>query len=139
MSIDTAPLRRIIGANLRSIREEKGLSLRDLAKVINRSTTTLFCYETGQRSFSVDFLYLFATHMNIPVQRLLVGAVDNLEDETIDSDSLHRKASSESTFVDSLIKENLSLKKKLGKLEGLVSVLLDGFNDYKWNIDSEVV
>lgn len=61
--------------NLKSLREEKGLNMKELAKLLNIPYTTYVGYEKGQRDPSSDVLIKIADFYNTTVDYVL-GAID---------------------------------------------------------------
>jgi transcriptional regulator with XRE-family HTH domain len=58
---------------MRDARKMKGLSLRQVARLMGISSSTLSSYELGARPISLPDLELFAYHTSIPLQTLLGG------------------------------------------------------------------
>ncbi len=61
--------------NLKSLREEKGLNMKELAKLLNISYTTYVGYEKDQRDPSSDVLIKIADFYNTTVDYVL-GAIE---------------------------------------------------------------
>ncbi len=68
----------MIGNRLKSLRENKGLSQRDLAKVIQVSPSTVAMYELDQRSPDNDTIIKLSDFFNISADYLL-GRTDILD------------------------------------------------------------
>ncbi len=64
---------KLLGARMREARKAKGLSLRQVAKAIGISSSTLSSYELGSRPISLPDLELFAYQIEVPLQTLLSG------------------------------------------------------------------
>ncbi len=62
---------KLLGAKMREARKAQGLSLRQVAKAIGISSSTLSSYELGNRPISLPDLELFAYHIRVPLQALL--------------------------------------------------------------------
>lgn len=60
--------------NLSLIRKRKGLSQEKLAELINVSRQTIYCYENGLNSPSLDTLKKLASALSVSVDDLLVGS-----------------------------------------------------------------
>jgi transcriptional regulator with XRE-family HTH domain len=76
---------KMLGALMREKRLETGMSLKDMAKLIGRTTSTLSSYEHGRKSISLPELELFAFHLDTPMRYFLSpSAADVGEDYTFD-------------------------------------------------------
>lgn len=64
---------KLLGARMREARRAKGLSLRQVAKAVGVSSSTLSSYELGSRAISLPDLELFAYHIRVPLQSMLGG------------------------------------------------------------------
>ena len=67
---------KIIGAYVRALREQRGLSLETLAGQADISYQYLSGVETGKQNFSVQVLEALARALGIPFRALTVGAYD---------------------------------------------------------------
>ena len=65
-----------VGKELRSLREEKGLSIRSLARASNISANAISMIERGRASPSVSTLYKIADALNIPITDFFGSARD---------------------------------------------------------------
>lgn len=61
---------RYLQDSMREIREEAGLSQEDVAERMDCSLLTIHRYESGKSIPPVDAVFLFASVMNIPLERL---------------------------------------------------------------------
>ena len=59
--------KNIIGKNLKDFRKKYNLTLRDLAKVLNTTSSTISAYETGKTLILTAFLYQIAINYNISI------------------------------------------------------------------------
>lgn len=62
---------KIIHNRIKELRNEKDISQRDLAKIINLSPSTIAMYETGKRKPDTDTLQRIADYFNVSVDYLL--------------------------------------------------------------------
>ena len=58
-----------IGAQIKSIKESKGLSLMDLEAMTNIDNSNLGKYERGEKRMSVDILYRIAVALETPIDQ----------------------------------------------------------------------
>jgi transcriptional regulator with XRE-family HTH domain len=65
---------KLLGAKMRDARMASGKSLRQIARAIGISSSTLSSYELGNRAISLPDLELFAYHTGVPVISLLGGS-----------------------------------------------------------------
>lgn len=73
----------VVGANIRKLRGEHGLTLQDLASQLGMSHQQLQKYETGSNRVSAGVLYVIACAFSVPVDALFEGVDDALGlDET---------------------------------------------------------
>jgi tetratricopeptide (TPR) repeat protein/transcriptional regulator with XRE-family HTH domain len=79
-----------LGAALRSARQERGLSLRALAKLLYRSHSNLVEYERGHRLPPVDVVESYEVHLGIP-KGTLVGLREAAYFELHGEDPLQRQ------------------------------------------------
>ena len=63
----------VIGKRLRQLRNEKGLSIRELAKEIGISHNTLAAYERHDMMPSLENGYIMAEYFEIPIEYFLKG------------------------------------------------------------------
>ena len=71
---------------LKHLRQEKGITQRDLAKQLNISPSTIAMYETGQRKPDSDMLEAIADYFNVSIDYLLCRTdVKNPSDEISDA------------------------------------------------------
>ena len=61
----------IIGKNIRKIREKNNLTLRELAKILNTSPSTIHAYETGKTLILTAFIYQIAIRFKVSVDELV--------------------------------------------------------------------
>lgn len=64
---------KLLGAKMREARLASGKSLRQIARAIGISSSTLSSYELGNRAISLPDLELFAYHTGVPMKSLLGG------------------------------------------------------------------
>ena len=64
-----------IGQNLKQLREEKNLTIRDLAKVLNTTSSTISAYETGKTMILTAFAYQLCLKYKISLD-WLCGKID---------------------------------------------------------------
>ena len=78
MSGDRKPLQAdlVVGANIRKLRGEHGLTLQDLASQLGMSHQQLQKYETGSNRVSAGVLYVMARAFSVPVDALFEGVDD---------------------------------------------------------------
>lgn len=71
------------GKRLRSLREERGLSQRELAERIGTQAPQVSRYETGAYMPNAETLAAIAQALNLDVDELLLGRVDRNPDDGI--------------------------------------------------------
>lgn len=64
-------LNQLIGQQIRQLREERGLKQNDLAKVINRTRSSISNIEHGVQALQIGDLYKLAELFNIEVSSIL--------------------------------------------------------------------
>ena len=64
-----------IGQNLKQLREEKNLTIRDLAKVLNTTSSSISAYETGKTMILTAFAYQLCLKYKISLD-WLCGKID---------------------------------------------------------------
>lgn len=69
--------RKIIGERLKKIRNKYNLSQRDLAKILNTTSSTISAYESGKTLILTSFAYQICVRYNISLD-YLCGKVDGL-------------------------------------------------------------
>lgn len=67
-----------IAERLKGLREMTDLSVKDMAEVTGMSESDYAAYETGERDFSVTFLYNCAEKFGVDVTELLTGTTPTL-------------------------------------------------------------
>lgn len=74
----------VVGANIRKLRGEHGLSLQEIASELGMSHQQLQKYETGANRVSAGVLYVMARAFSVPVDALFEGVDDTagLDDAT---------------------------------------------------------
>ena len=70
---DITPLDAVIGANVRRIREQRGISQEDLADIFDVSTPFVSMLETGKRAWKTLYIYKFTSHVGIDPVELMGG------------------------------------------------------------------
>lgn len=79
--LDAVPIRRVIGENVRRVRENRGMSQPEFGKLVGEFATgkregwsrqTVSALERGDRAFTVDDLLLLAYVLEVPVSALLL-------------------------------------------------------------------
>jgi transcriptional regulator with XRE-family HTH domain len=68
-----------VGLHLRTLRKERGLSLRALAELSGLSPNTISLIERGVTSPSVSTLHRLATALAVPITALIEGPVERLD------------------------------------------------------------
>ncbi len=97
---------------LRELRNKLGISQRELSERIGIKTTTLFNYETGLCSPSLDMLIKLADFYNISTDELLGRETDTI--------NLNYLNSNESFLIKKILKMNeLELAKTKAYVQGL--------------------
>lgn len=78
MSGDRKPLEAdlVVGANIRKLRGEHGLTLQELASQLGMSHQQLQKYETGSNRVSAGVLYILARALSVPADALFEGVDD---------------------------------------------------------------
>ena len=66
----------VVGANVRKLRGERGLTLQEFASQLGMSHQQLQKYETGSNRVSAGVLYVMARAFNIPIDALFEGVDD---------------------------------------------------------------
>ncbi len=66
----------VVGANIRRLRGESGLTLQEFASRLGLSHQQLQKYETGSNRVSASVLYLIARAFSVPVDALFEGVDD---------------------------------------------------------------
>jgi transcriptional regulator with XRE-family HTH domain len=80
---------KLLGAKMREARLASGKSLRQIAKAIGISSSTLSSYELGNRAISLPDLELYAYYTGVPVRSLLAERANPAADaETFDHDMM---------------------------------------------------
>lgn len=62
--------KKIIGNNIRKLRQNNNLSLRDLAKVLNTSSSTISAYETGKTTLLTAFAIEISKKYHVSIDKL---------------------------------------------------------------------
>jgi len=65
-----------LGKRIKQLREEKGLSQREMAKLLNIGSSTIGMYETDKRNPDYDTLKVFAEFFNVTTDYLLGLSTD---------------------------------------------------------------
>ena len=60
-----------IGENIKKIRQEKGVSQKELANRVNVSQSAIYYYESGKREIRLDMLEKIAVALKTPLDRLV--------------------------------------------------------------------
>ena len=82
-----------LGEILTELREDRGLTQRELSKQLHISSSSISAYETGSRLPSIEIVFEFAKFFDVTVDYLL-GLTDNpvspsvLRQEYVDGDSV---------------------------------------------------
>lgn len=73
MDSETGPYNEKVGARLRTIRKQRGLSLQDVQRVSESEfkAAVLGAYERGERSLSLPRMHRLAAFYQVPVSQLL--------------------------------------------------------------------
>ncbi len=72
---------KMLGALTREKRLETGKSLKDMAKLIGTTTSTLSSYEHGRKSISLPELELLAFHLDTPLRYFLSHSADDVGED----------------------------------------------------------
>ena len=64
-------IREIISRNLRVIRHFKGLTLKDVAQIVNTTHQQVQKYETGKSLIPIDKLFLLTIHFDLSINFFL--------------------------------------------------------------------
>lgn len=64
---------RIIGANIRALRKEAGLSQHDIAAIMNVTFQQIQKYERGENRLPVEKLYRLKNHLGVPFASFFTG------------------------------------------------------------------
>ena len=70
-------LEKMIGANIRSVRQEKNLSQEALAELCGFANTTLSAYENSKKVPKLRTVALIAKKLGVPIERLYYGDDSN--------------------------------------------------------------
>lgn len=80
------------GKNIRSIRENRGLSLEEMAEILETTKQALSRYERGERTPKITLAAKFAEKLNVPLEDL-IGADDEKakmkKEESSNEPSIH--------------------------------------------------
>jgi transcriptional regulator with XRE-family HTH domain len=71
----------VVGANVRQLRADGGLTLSELAKALGISHQQLQKYETGANRVSAGMLYELARYFVLPVDALFEGSDENGDED----------------------------------------------------------
>lgn len=69
--------KKIVGIRLKKIREKHNLTLRELAKILNTTSSTISAYETGKVLILTSFAYAICLKYNVSLD-YLCGKVDGI-------------------------------------------------------------
>jgi len=72
---------KMLGALMREKRLETGKSLKDMAKLIGTTTSTLSSYEHGRKSISLPELELLAFNLDTPLRYFLSPSADDVGED----------------------------------------------------------
>lgn len=92
------------GEKIRMIRLEKGITQKQLAKLLNTSQQNLAQYESGKRKPKIETLHKIAYALNVPVTELVESDVLQLSNDIIElfSGSTTFKYLADCTQIDNL-------------------------------------
>ena len=62
-----------VGARLKGLREDKGMSQYELADAIGISRESIARYETGKRGITVEVLDIYSDYFNVSVEYIMYG------------------------------------------------------------------
>lgn len=62
-----------VGARLKGLREDKGMSQYELADAIGISRESIARYETGKRGITVEVLDIYSNYFNVSVEYIMYG------------------------------------------------------------------
>lgn len=74
MSIDASPLDRLIGANLKSLRERAALTPAELSDAVDVSEEEILAYEAGVRRLGAVKMYAFCQILDAKAEDFFRGA-----------------------------------------------------------------
>ena len=63
--------KKVVGKNIRSLREKNNLTLKQLATRLNTSKSTLSAYENGKTLILTAFIYQIAIQFNVSIDELV--------------------------------------------------------------------
>ncbi len=66
----------VIGERIRRLRIDKGLTQKELGKILNMNKTTISHYEKGERCPSIETLILISDYFNVDIKYIL--GINNL-------------------------------------------------------------
>lgn len=68
--------RKILGQNIRKIREEKNFTQETFAFALNSSPKYIGCLERAEKNPSLPFIYKIAKTLNVTVEKLFIKTMD---------------------------------------------------------------
>ena len=71
MKISENDIRAIVSRNLRVMRHFKGLTLKDVASIVNTTHQQVQKYETGKSLIPIDKLFLLTVHFDLSINFFL--------------------------------------------------------------------
>jgi transcriptional regulator with XRE-family HTH domain len=117
-----------VGPKLRTLRQERGLSLRTLAGLCDLSPNTISLIERGISSPSVSTLHRLATALRVPITAFFEGQEDRVEVVFLHAGERSRSGS------DSVLLESLGTGLEAQTLEPFVVTLKPGAGSGKQTI-----
>lgn len=81
---ELTPLDKIIGANAKRLREERGVGQEDMAEILGCSVSLVSMLESGSRVWKTRWIYAYSTHFNIDASTLLAGPKSKADKATAD-------------------------------------------------------
>ena len=82
------PLEEDVGPRLRAYREQRGLSLRELARRLGVSPSAISQIETGKSRPSVSTLYSIVSELGVPGKKTIFSATSHLSWGSVASPAL---------------------------------------------------
>lgn len=109
-----------IGENIKRIRKRKGLTQKDLAKILNISTSAVNQFEESSSTMKLETLEKISKALDIPVKRLIFDSSDIEQPNSNENSSILNKAVKTygvDAQLDMCIEEMSELTKEICKLK----------------------
>ncbi|MCY3067591.1 MULTISPECIES: helix-turn-helix domain-containing protein [Aerococcus] len=78
-------VKKYIAKKIKEKREDKGLSQKELAEIVDLGTTTLYFYETGKRTPNADILFLMANVLDADISEFFPSSLQDKNDHFMSS------------------------------------------------------